>query len=393
MNDAPVAVNDSATTNEDTAVTIAVLNNDSDVDGDPLTSAKVTDPAHGTVTHNANGTFTYTPAANENGGDSFTYKACDNGSPSLCSTVVTVSITINAVNDEPSNVAVNNDVLAENSVYDLSGSFVDPDSGDTHTVTISWGDGSGDKVISLAVGVFDFSASHQYLDDPSGMPDNYTVSVSVSDGAASDSGSATVTVNNVAPIVVMSPSPISLAAGDGFSRPGSFFDPGTLDTWSATVDYGDGLGPQPLTLNADRTFSLSSPEYTAAAVYTVSVSVRDKDGGVGTQSFQVSVAMPAVAIDHIDDPAAISKNSPLSATFTFTGSANRGYTSSINWGDASGVNNLQSDTATTDGTGQGAVSGSHTYAHSGTYKVFVTVTDSVTHVSDTKSFTVTVQTP
>ena len=136
-----------------------------------------------------------------------------------------------------------------------------------------------------------------------------------------------------------------------------------------------------------------SPAYTAAAVYTVSVSVRDKDGGVGTQSFQVSVAMPPVAIDHIDDPAAISKNSPLSATFTFTGSANRGYTSSINWGDASGVNNLQSDTATTDGTGQGAVSGSHTYARSGTYKVFVTVTDSVTHVSDTKSFTVTVQTP
>src|SRR5207248_2958574 len=86
VDDPPVAVNDSATTNEDTAVTIAVLNNDSDVDGDPLTSAKVTDPAHGTVTHNANGTFTYTPAANYNGGDSFTYKACDNGSPSLCST-------------------------------------------------------------------------------------------------------------------------------------------------------------------------------------------------------------------------------------------------------------------------------------------------------------------
>src|SRR4029079_12473014 len=76
VNDAPVAVNDSYSTNEDTALTVAasgVLANDTDVDANPLTAAVVTGPSHGTLTLNANGSFTYTPAANYNGADSFTY--------------------------------------------------------------------------------------------------------------------------------------------------------------------------------------------------------------------------------------------------------------------------------------------------------------------------------
>ena len=82
VNDAPVAVNDSYTTNEDTALNVAapgVLVNDSDVENSALTAALVSGPSHGTLTLNANGSFTYTPAANYNGPDSFTYKANDGG--------------------------------------------------------------------------------------------------------------------------------------------------------------------------------------------------------------------------------------------------------------------------------------------------------------------------
>ena len=54
-----------------------VLGNDADPDGDPLTAVLVSGPSHGTLTLNANGSFTYTPNANFNGTDSFTYRASD----------------------------------------------------------------------------------------------------------------------------------------------------------------------------------------------------------------------------------------------------------------------------------------------------------------------------
>jgi hypothetical protein len=71
INDAPVAVDDSYTTDEDTTLTISVgaglLTNDSDANDDPLTVALVSGPAHGGVTLNADGSFSYTPDANYNG--------------------------------------------------------------------------------------------------------------------------------------------------------------------------------------------------------------------------------------------------------------------------------------------------------------------------------------
>ena len=73
-NHAPVGTPDSYTTPRDTALVVpaltGVLSNDTDADGDTLTAAKVADPTHGSVTLNANGSFTYTPAANYVGPDS-----------------------------------------------------------------------------------------------------------------------------------------------------------------------------------------------------------------------------------------------------------------------------------------------------------------------------------
>ena len=96
VNDAPTAVNDSATTKEDTPVVINVKANDVDVDGDPISATVVTNPTKGTVTANADGSFTYTPAANVNGTDTFTYRVSDG---TMTSAVATVTITVTAVND------------------------------------------------------------------------------------------------------------------------------------------------------------------------------------------------------------------------------------------------------------------------------------------------------
>src|SRR5204862_1214162 len=98
VNDAPVAADDSATTAEDTSVTIAVLGNDSDLDGDSLSVTAASGAAHGTTAVNADGMITYTPAANYDGADSFSYTIGD-GHGGTAPAIV--SVTITAVNDAP----------------------------------------------------------------------------------------------------------------------------------------------------------------------------------------------------------------------------------------------------------------------------------------------------
>ena len=100
-NVAPTAVADCYSVNEDETLTVdaanGVLKNDTDP-VDPLTAIKVGEPANGQVTLNADGSFTYTPNRDYHGTDSFTYKAND---VTADSEVVTVTITVNSVNDPP----------------------------------------------------------------------------------------------------------------------------------------------------------------------------------------------------------------------------------------------------------------------------------------------------
>jgi uncharacterized delta-60 repeat protein len=100
VDDPPVTANDSATTAEDTAVTIPVLANDTDVEGDALRPTIVTQPAHGTVSVNAANQVVYVPAANFNGTDTFTYKATEIAT-GLSGNVATVTVTVTPVQDPP----------------------------------------------------------------------------------------------------------------------------------------------------------------------------------------------------------------------------------------------------------------------------------------------------
>ncbi len=133
VNDNPVAADDTATVLEDSSVAIDVLANDSagpaNESTQTLTIGTIGTPANGTAVLELD-KIRYTPAANFNGSDSFTYEVCDdgttNGGPDpLCSLVTaTVNVTVTSVNDAPSG-ADNTITIAE----DTSHTFVAADFG------------------------------------------------------------------------------------------------------------------------------------------------------------------------------------------------------------------------------------------------------------------------
>ena len=98
-NHAPNAVADTASLEEDSPAMVAVLANDSDPDGDPLTVSATTDPSHGAATISTDGSsVSYAPEVDFSGPDSFTYTVSDgHGGTST----TTVSLTVSAVNDDP----------------------------------------------------------------------------------------------------------------------------------------------------------------------------------------------------------------------------------------------------------------------------------------------------
>ncbi len=130
------------------------------------------------------------------------------------------------------------------------------------------------------------------------------VSVTVDDGHGHQITSATadLTVANSPPAVTAG-SAAGIGFGDTFTGSFSFTDPGTLDSpWTATVSYGDGLPDDTFSYVQPGTAYSFSRQYLQAGSYPVTVSVRDKDGDAGTQTFPVNVA-PAVTIaqDQPDD--------------------------------------------------------------------------------------------
>ena len=160
----------------------------------------------------------------------------------------------------------------EGTAVALGGSgSADPD-GDALSYLWDFGDGS-----PTATGA---QVSHVYADNGT-----YTVTLTVSDGTLTGSASTTATIANVAP-VVSSLGGGTLLPGETYNGSGYFTDPGA-DVWSATVDYGDGSGLEPLSL-VGKGFALRHV-YVAPGSYTVTVTVGDDDGGVGAATATVVI--------------------------------------------------------------------------------------------------------
>src|SRR5215217_990632 len=123
VNDAPVANDDTMSTNEDTPLVFAasqLLGNDdpgpANESGQTLTVTAVDQAINGQVSLDSNGDITFTPATDFDGQASFEYTVCDNGSPSECSEMIAiVNVTMSPVNDPPGFIAGADQTVAEDS--------------------------------------------------------------------------------------------------------------------------------------------------------------------------------------------------------------------------------------------------------------------------------------
>ena len=194
QNAPPEASDDATSTPEDTAVAVAVLDNDSDCDGTvvPDTLTVVAGASHGALTIDGAGIVTYTPNADFFGADVFTYTVDDNDGAT--SNAATVSITVTGVNDAP--VANDDEAVAEagkSVVIDLVANDFDPDGTiDPTTTVLVAGPLHGTATLARA-GLVTYTAQVDYTGT-----DTFAYAVQDDDGAASNQ--ATVTVQIMLPV-------------------------------------------------------------------------------------------------------------------------------------------------------------------------------------------------
>jgi VCBS repeat-containing protein len=159
VNDAPVATNGSASGNEDTVVAGTLTA--SDIDSASLSYSAVSQPAHGSVTVHTDGTFSYTPNADFNGTDSFSFKANDG---TLDSNAATESLTVNPVNDAP--VAAHGSASGnEDAVVTGTVSATDIDSSPaslTYALVGANGGAAHGSVVLNANGTFIYTPAHDF---------------------------------------------------------------------------------------------------------------------------------------------------------------------------------------------------------------------------------------
>ena len=313
VNHAPSAADDIATTDENTAVTIAVRGNDSDPDGDSLKVTGVTQGANGSVVIDAvSGNPIYTPNAGFVGSDSFTYTVDDNNGGTASATVTVTVNPVLPVNTAPVTVADIIDVAEGGTVASLRGGAThllanDTDAeNDTLNAVLVTGPTHGSLVLN-ANGTF------QYIHDGSETTtDSFTYKAN--DGTA-DGNVVTVTIN-VTPMndaLVSVGDKIKVAEGGtatvlditGATSVLANDSDAELDVLSAVLVSGPTNGT--LTLNANGTFSYThNGSETTGDSFTYRANDGTANGNVVTVVIEVTPVndMPVAN----DDTATVSEN-------------------------------------------------------------------------------------
>ncbi|WP_136635757.1 Ig-like domain-containing protein [Pseudooceanicola onchidii] len=290
--DAPVAGDDTAEVDEDTSITIDVLANDSDPDGDPLTITDVTDPANGTATV-VDGKIVYTPDADFNGTDTITYTVTD---PDGNTDTATVTVTVNPVNDAPvaADDADDTDIVTPVTI-DVLANDTDVD-GDTLTISDVADPANGTaqivdgKIVYTPDAGFTGTETFTYtVTDPDGLTDTATVTVKVEDptGGAQDP----VAGDDMAETDEDTAVTIDVLANDTDPQNDPLTISDVTDPANGSVAVVDGK----LVYTPDQDFNGTD---------TITYTVTDPDGNTDTATVTVTVKPvndAPVAVDDADD--------------------------------------------------------------------------------------------
>jgi VCBS repeat-containing protein len=308
VNDAPVAEADAHATDEDTALSISapgVLANDADVDGDALTASVASGPAHGTLTLNANGSFLYTPSANYNGPDSFTYKVSDG---SVDSAPALVSITVRPINDIPvvtdDTYSTDEDTALNISVPGVLGNDTDVD-GDALTAML---------VADAAHGTLTFNPNGSFAYTPAANyngPDSFTYRAA--DGVA-QSAIATVSITvrpiNDAPVVANDTYATDEDMPLNISTPGVLANDSDMEGDALTAQLVNGPAHGSLTLNPNGSFAYApTGDYHGPDSFTYRANDGLADSSIATVSITVRPVNDAPAA--ANDADATDEDTPL----------------------------------------------------------------------------------
>ncbi len=362
LNVSPLAADDTYSTTEDTRLTIisptGVLSNDGDLNGDRLTATVQSDVSSGTLDLQLDGSFVYTPQAQFNGQDYFSYQVSDG----VLSDTALVTITIAAVNDGP--VAFDDTAsTAEDEAVSISVLSNDTDiENDSLFLTAVSPAQNGRPSISGQQVVYSPSLNFAGTD---------SFTYRVSDGSLSDTASVTVTVNavNDAPLAAAGADQ-SVIVSQSVTLDGSL----SSDVEGDALRYGwQQTGGLRVTLNRP---SLSRTTFTAPAtptILTFSLSVTDEQGLV-SRADEVVITVTDEAIAGLR----AQNSSPVKVQerVTFTAHIISGTNVSYTWDFGDG------------GIAVGRIA-SYVYTQVGTYTARVVASNSTNRLTATTRVTIT----